>query len=1522
MNEKIIFVRTDSGEDEVRSRTAHLSKDIKRALLMVDGTATVAEIVKRSSPSLRVMLEDMFNELERGGYIRDKSKLGGVLKRAMPPVKPVDEVEELDFTAAYRAPTPEAMAEEAARLKNIAAAKASDEVAAKARAVAEERAKLESEVARLKSQQQVDMARRTADQAANRAKAEAEASAREEIERRARAEAEAARIKAELHAEKVGAEAEARVRAVAEEKARLEVEVANLKSQAEAEARARSEASAQAKREAEAVRVKAEQVVAAAKAEAEARAAAEEKARREAEAARIKAEQKAAAAKAEAEAVAAREEQARREAEEKARREAEEKARCEVEAARIKAEQEAARARAEAEAKAEQRVREEAEAARIKAEQQASLLRAEAEANARVAAEERARLEAEVAKLKEQAETEARLRAEAAEQSRREAEAARVKAEQEADRARAEAEARTREQAEQRAREALEAARIEAEQKAAQIKAEAVARAEAAEQSRREAEAARVRAEQEAASVRAEAQARAREQAERRAREEAEAARIKAEQQSARAKAEADARVATKEKAALEAEVARLKAQAEAEARARAAAEEQARHEVDAARTKAEQEAVLAREEVAQVRQHFAAESRAREEAEQLAREAAAAEVLRAEALALAEAVARAEQAQAVKETRAQEESSRLARDVDGLLAAAQEAAGAQPVAGHQDDAIRLMGEEAHTNTEMLAALVLLNAKNEAKEESVFSALEQTALREADKAASDSGRWARLEESAPADPNVGDRRQIAAVLAGTDSRGGNNGIPVRERRTTTAAVVFFDIVGYTKRHDSKQIELKLQFSHLLSSSLESLDSGERIILDTGDGAAVGFLRYPTDALETAMHFRNALMANRHADYPDLLVRIGIHLGPVSLVKDMNGQVNMLGDGINSAQRVMDFSGQNQICVSRAYFDFVSGLSDQYSGLFRSRGALHDKHGREHYVYELRDAEAELGEPVQAPVEQAEPSANLAPFSLAAFDVALLSPGVQQNIPGHRPAETGYMEDNEQIDQIDIAGQLLNEAAMLNSTDAVPERPESYHLSARAEHAAIPEEAHQPVEQEQKFSEQEARQLADMQAAVWAEAEERALEAARKSAEQTVAQAGQPRVKTVPSVAAPVHRKPLPWGKLGAGVFVLVLLALFVVPYLLPTQGYRADMEQWLGKKLQQPVHIGHLSGRILPTPRLLLSEVYIGETKQIQSRQVQVDFSFSALSGATRSINRLVLDGVQVDGAALPQVASWLQQVAADRQFPVAHIVLSQGQLDADGLQFSELGGELSFDPSGKFTLGNLSANGSKIKLEMRAEGEQKLQLDISLRDSALPLFPNWVFSELKATGELSRDELRLTDLDGRILGGALTGEARINWRSGWRVLGAIEAKVIPLQGISQLMSGDMDGTAHFQMQAGKLSGLNNAAVFNGLFSVRKGIISGMDMVEAARLRSRENLPGGRTHFDELSGELNYGNGIYRFTQLKINDSVLRASGTLTVAKQQLSGSISADLVMLAGKGSTSLRVGGTSESPTLVAEH
>jgi hypothetical protein len=88
---------------------------------------------------------------------------------------------------------------------------------------------------------------------------------------------------------------------------------------------------------------------------------------------------------------------------------------------------------------------------------------------------------------------------------------------------------------------------------------------------------------------------------------------------------------------------------------------------------------------------------------------------------------------------------------------------------------------------------------------------------------------------------------------------------------------------------------------------------------------------------------------------ELPVRMGINLGPVSLMKDLNGLDNVIGDGINVAQRVMSFAGSGELLVSRQFYDIVSRLSDDYAAMFKMEGSRKDKHQRAHEVYSVSKA---------------------------------------------------------------------------------------------------------------------------------------------------------------------------------------------------------------------------------------------------------------------------------------------------------------------------------------------------------------------------------------------------------------------------------------------------------------------------------------------------------------------------------------------------------------------------------------
>jgi hypothetical protein len=182
-------------------------------------------------------------------------------------------------------------------------------------------------------------------------------------------------------------------------------------------------------------------------------------------------------------------------------------------------------------------------------------------------------------------------------------------------------------------------------------------------------------------------------------------------------------------------------------------------------------------------------------------------------------------------------------------------------------------------------------------------------------------------------------------------------------RTFICSVVFVDLVDYSKKPVVEQLAIKDHFTSRLAEGLKDVAINDRIVLDTGDGAAMSFLGDPEDALFVGMSLRDAMKALAAAQEGSPAVkdpcsiRIGINLGPIKLVRDINGQPNIVGDGINVAQRIMSFAQPGQILVSRSYYDVVSCLSDEYGKLFSYDGSRTDKHVREHDVYVVGESES-------------------------------------------------------------------------------------------------------------------------------------------------------------------------------------------------------------------------------------------------------------------------------------------------------------------------------------------------------------------------------------------------------------------------------------------------------------------------------------------------------------------------------------------------------------------------------------
>ena len=79
-----------------------------------------------------------------------------------------------------------------------------------------------------------------------------------------------------------------------------------------------------------------------------------------------------------------------------------------------------------------------------------------------------------------------------------------------------------------------------------------------------------------------------------------------------------------------------------------------------------------------------------------------------------------------------------------------------------------------------------------------------------------------------------------------------------QNRTLICSVLFIDIVEYSRKSVVEQGQVKDRFNEFLSTALRGVALNDRIILDTGDGAAISFIGDPEDALFVATALRDEI----------------------------------------------------------------------------------------------------------------------------------------------------------------------------------------------------------------------------------------------------------------------------------------------------------------------------------------------------------------------------------------------------------------------------------------------------------------------------------------------------------------------------------------------------------------------------------------------------------------------------------------------------------------------------------------
>ena len=168
-----------------------------------------------------------------------------------------------------------------------------------------------------------------------------------------------------------------------------------------------------------------------------------------------------------------------------------------------------------------------------------------------------------------------------------------------------------------------------------------------------------------------------------------------------------------------------------------------------------------------------------------------------------------------------------------------------------------------------------------------------------------------------------------------------------------ASILFLDIVSYSTQpmdQQSRSITRLQQLVRETAQFKQATARGDLLSLPTGDGMALVFFHDPVAPIQCAIDIARALKHDQA-----LPLRMGVHSGPVYRHADIRDQLNVVGGGINIAQRVMDCGDAGHILVSRSVADVLKQLSD-WAEHVHDLGECQVKHGVTVHLYNVYTAD--------------------------------------------------------------------------------------------------------------------------------------------------------------------------------------------------------------------------------------------------------------------------------------------------------------------------------------------------------------------------------------------------------------------------------------------------------------------------------------------------------------------------------------------------------------------------------------
>jgi hypothetical protein len=432
-----------------------------------------------------------------------------------------------------------------------------------------------------------------------------------------------------------------------------------------------------------------------------------------------------------------------------------------------------------------------------------------------------------------------------------------------------------------------------------------------------------------------------------------------------------------------------------------------------------------------------------------------------------------------------------------------------------------------------------------------------------------------------------------------------------------------------------------------------------------------------------------------------------------------------------------------------------------------------------------------------------------------------------------------------------------------------------------------------------------------------EAEKTALKAKKKNQQETE-EHGREEIKHAAIVEAEAlaklqGKRPVINLDIAKGVSVLIRTVLIYLPLsvlvligLMPFFNLStliAPIEKLASESVGEPVTIAEVHASLWPEPHLELGNITIGANASQKIEAINILPEISSLSENVKRVDSLELVGLKINQENFAQPLQWVNNLGKAEHLKIWHLGLKKMSLKLRDLDLGIFDGKINLTEL--HTLSNIELNSVDDKLTMQIV-PQGGSFDVMLTANKwpLPVSPKIVFDELNAKGTLNQGRIDFSQINGEIYGGKVTAKAFVDWSNQWTASGNFDltnvtsSQLLKAFGSGASIDGKLNLAGNFTSISSDASKLGDIPDITASFELRDGKINGVDLQRAVLFRADKSLAGDATHFDKLSGSLQFKDGQYQYKQLVLEAEQFHAKGNMDIQpKGDISGKINADLV-------------------------